>query len=96
MVSTCVCAGRDSSLRQAHSHDFEGKDAIARIHRTIKHLRGKVSCVFLPNYDMDIAKLMVAGSDLWLKPPLPPLEASGTSGMKAALNGVLNLSILDG
>jgi glycogen phosphorylase len=45
---------------------------------------------------MDIAKLVVAGSDLWLNTPLPPLEASGTSGMKAALNGVLNLSILDG
>jgi starch phosphorylase len=52
--------------------------------------------VFLPNYDMRMAKLMVAGADVWLNTPLPPMEASGTSGMKAALNGVLNLSVLDG
>jgi starch phosphorylase len=73
---------------KAHPHDFEGKNAVARIHRIIQQLCARVSCVF--------AKLMVAGSDLWLNTPLPPLEASGTSGMKAALNGVLNLSILDG
>jgi starch phosphorylase len=51
---------------------------------------------FLPNYDMRIAANLVSGADIWLNTPLPPLEASGTSGMKAALNGVLNLSVLDG
>jgi starch phosphorylase len=55
-----------------------------------------VKAVFLPNYDMGLARLMVSGTDIWLNTPLPPLEASGTSGMKAALNGVLNLSVLDG
>jgi glycogen phosphorylase len=51
---------------------------------------------FVPNYDLTIAASLVAGADIWLNTPLPPLEASGTSGMKAALNGVLNLSVLDG
>ena len=51
---------------------------------------------FLPNYDMRMAASLVAGVDIWLNTPLPPLEASGTSGMKAAFNGVLNLSVLDG
>ena len=51
---------------------------------------------FLPDYDMALARTLVAGADVWLNTPLPPLEASGTSGMKAALNGVLNLSVLDG
>src|SRR3546814_15110352 len=51
---------------------------------------------FLPNYDIEMAKTLVSGPDVWLNTPLPPLEASGTSGMKAALNGVLNLSTLDG
>ena len=55
-----------------------------------------VPCVFLPNYDMDLARHLVAGADVWLNTPLPPMEASGTSGMKAALNGVPNLSVLDG
>lgn len=52
--------------------------------------------VFLPGYDMKLSAALVAGCDVWLNTPLPPLEASGTSGMKAALNGVLNLSVLDG
>jgi starch phosphorylase len=81
---------------KAHPHDQAGKDAIRRLHEISRSLRGKVNCVFLPNYDMRLAMMMVAGSDVWLNTPLPPLEASGTSGMKAALNGVLNLSVLDG
>jgi starch phosphorylase len=81
---------------KAHPQDFEGKEAIRRLHGMIRQLRGKLTCVFLPNYDMEIAKTLVAGVDVWLNTPLPPMEASGTSGMKAALNGVLNLSILDG
>lgn len=56
----------------------------------------EITCVFLPNYDMQIAQAMVSGVDVWVNTPLPPMEASGTSGMKAAANGVLNLSVLDG
>jgi starch phosphorylase len=81
---------------KAHPRDLEGKEAIHQIHEHVRVLRSRVNCVFLPNYDMRMAQTLVAGSDVWLNTPLPPLEASGTSGMKAALNGVLNLSVLDG
>jgi starch phosphorylase len=81
---------------KAHPRDGDGKEAIRRIYEIARQLQGKITCVFLPDYDMGIAKILVAGADVWLNTPLPPLEASGTSGMKAALNGVLNLSVLDG
>ena len=81
---------------KAHPRDDQGKEAIRRLHELCRELQGKVACVFLPDYDMRIATALVSGCDMWLNTPLPPLEASGTSGMKAALNGVLNLSILDG
>lgn len=81
---------------KAHPRDKEGKEAIRRIHELARDLQGKLKCVFLPNYEMQLAARLVAGVDLWLNTPLPPLEASGTSGMKAALNGVLNCSVLDG
>lgn len=81
---------------KAHPGDADGKEAIRRIQDFARQLRGKITCVFLPNYDMQLAKTLLAGADVWLNTPLPPLEASGTSGMKAALNGVLNLSVLDG
>jgi starch phosphorylase len=81
---------------KAHPRDDEGKAAIRRIHELARALSGKLACVFLPNYEMQLATRLVAGVDLWLNTPLPPLEASGTSGMKAALNGVLNCSVLDG
>jgi starch phosphorylase len=81
---------------KAHPRDDEGKAAIQQIYGLARRLRGKVTCAFLPQYDMRIAKKLVAGSDVWLNTPFPPMEASGTSGMKAALNGVLNLSVLDG
>ena len=81
---------------KAHPKDNEGKLVIQRLHQIARELEGKLKCVFLPGYDMELAKTLVAGSDVWLNTPLPPLEASGTSGMKAALNGVLNLSTLDG
>jgi starch phosphorylase len=55
-----------------------------------------VPVVFLANYDLEVAKRMTSGVDLWLNTPQPPLEASGTSGMKAALNGIPSLSVLDG
>ena len=81
---------------KAHPNDHEGKEAIRRLMQLARQLRGQITCVFLPNYDMTIAQAMVSGVDVWVNTPLPPMEASGTSGMKAALNGVLNLSVLDG
>ena len=81
---------------KAHPRDGEGREAIRQLFALFARLKGSITCVFLPDYDMELAKILVAGSDVWLNTPLPPLEASGTSGMKAALNGVLNLSILDG
>jgi len=62
----------------------------------IAELAPEITAVFLPNYDMAVARIAVGGVDVWLNTPEPPLEASGTSGMKAAVNGVLNLSVLDG
>jgi starch phosphorylase len=59
-------------------------------------LRDKIKIAYLTNYSMDIGKLMTAGVDVWLNTPQPPMEASGTSGMKAAVNGVPSLSVLDG
>jgi glycogen phosphorylase len=81
---------------KAHPHDGGGKDLIRRIHRAAEELRGRISVVYLENYEMAIAAKMVAGVDLWVNNPMKPLEASGTSGMKAALNGVPSLSVLDG
>ncbi|HTQ35077.1 MAG TPA: alpha-glucan family phosphorylase [Stellaceae bacterium] len=81
---------------KAHPRDKDGKEAIRRICELARELRGALTCVFLPGYDMQLAAKLVAGTDVWLNTPLPPMEASGTSGMKAALNGVLNLSVLDG
>ncbi len=81
---------------KAHPHDSGGKKMIAELHQVMRRLKGKIAGAFLPNYDMDVARACVAGADVWLNTPVPPMEASGTSGMKAALNGVLNLSVLDG
>ena len=81
---------------KAHPRDGNGKELIKKIWRLSKELSGNISLVYIPNYDMYRAKLMVAGVDLWLNTPLAPMEASGTSGMKAALNGVINFSVLDG
>ena len=80
----------------AHPKDEGGAKAIADFRRHIERLEGIVETVFLPGYDMRLSAALVAGCDIWLNTPLAPLEASGTSGMKAALNGVLNLSVLDG
>lgn len=79
---------------KAHPYDEGGKQLIHEIVRQAHH--AAIPIVFVPGYDMDIAKRIVAGSDIWLNTPQPPLEASGTSGMKAAFNGVLNVSTLDG
>jgi starch phosphorylase len=81
---------------KAHPNDGSGKDLIRRIFQAKKALRKAVPTVFLDNYNMDVGWKMTAGVDLWLNTPQFPLEASGTSGMKAALNGVPSLSILDG
>jgi starch phosphorylase len=86
----CIFAGK------AHPKDFHGKEIIQKIFAVKEKLGDKICVVYLPNYDMGLAKLLVAGVDLWLNNPLRPLEASGTSGMKAALNGVPSLSVLDG
>ncbi|HYD63818.1 MAG TPA: alpha-glucan family phosphorylase [Noviherbaspirillum sp.] len=81
---------------KAHPRDGDGKRLIELIHRYLANLRQDVPAAFIPGYSMDIAKMMVAGADVWLNTPMPPLEASGTSGMKAAFNGVPSLSVLDG
>lgn len=80
----------------AHPSDLPGLKLIEELHEYIGALAADVSIAFLPAYNMALARHLVAGSDIWLNTPLPPYEASGTSGMKAALNGVLNLSVLDG
>ena len=81
---------------KAHPADRAGKELIREIHRIGRSLEGSVPLVYLSNYDMYRAGLLVAGVDVWLNTPLRPMEASGTSGMKAALNGVINFSVLDG
>ena len=81
---------------KAHPQDQEGKHLIQRIFQARDALRNDIHICYLPNYDMDLARRLVAGVDVWLNTPEPPMEASGTSGMKAALNGVPSLSILDG
>ncbi|MFZ3087087.1 MAG: alpha-glucan family phosphorylase [Methylotenera sp.] len=81
---------------KAHPQDKPGKEVIQRIHQIKNTLKGKIKIVYLENYDINLAKLITSGVDLWLNTPQPPLEASGTSGMKAAVNGVPSLSILDG
>jgi starch phosphorylase len=81
---------------KAHPHDEEGKRLITALHRHARSLAGKVMIAYLPDYDLALAQLLISGSDIWLNTPLPPLEASGTSGMKAAFNGVPSLSSLDG
>lgn len=81
---------------KAHPNDQPGKDLIRDVFRSMDGLRDAVRMVYLPNYDMELGGLMTAGCDLWLNTPEPPMEASGTSGMKAAVNGVPSLSVLDG
>jgi starch phosphorylase len=81
---------------KAHPADEPGKLLIQKVYRSAKDPKTCGRLVFLEDYDMNIARLMVQGVDVWLNTPLRPNEASGTSGMKAALNGTLNLSILDG
>jgi starch phosphorylase len=81
---------------KAHPKDESGKDSIKKIFKVMKTIGGKVKIVYIHNYDMEIAKMIVAGVDLWLNTPRRPFEASGTSGMKAAHNGIPQFSTLDG
>ncbi|MBD2693817.1 alpha-glucan family phosphorylase [Anabaena catenula] len=81
---------------KAHPKDIPGKELIRDINHFIREQKLEKHVVFVPNYDIHIARLMVAGCDIWLNTPRRPREASGTSGMKAAMNGLPNLSVLDG
>jgi glycogen phosphorylase len=81
---------------KAHPNNHGGKESIKRIYEAMRTICGNVSITFIPNYDIEIAKIMVSGVDLWLNTPRRPMEASGTSGMKAACNGVPQFSTLDG
>jgi starch phosphorylase len=81
---------------KAHPHDNGGKDLIRRIVEVARMPRFRHAVLFLENYDMNVARYMLQGADIWLNNPRRPKEASGTSGMKAIYNGCLNFSILDG
>ena len=81
---------------KAHPQDQGGKEIIQKIFQFKEALGRDIPIAYLADYDIEAGRLMTAGADLWLNTPQPPLEASGTSGMKAALNGVPSLSILDG
>jgi alpha-glucan phosphorylase-like protein len=81
---------------KAHPHDKAGQDLIKVVFDLSKHpdFLGKI--MFLPNYDMNLSKIMLQGADIWLNTPTRSLEASGTSGEKAVMNGTLHFSVLDG
>ncbi|MEM3747599.1 MAG: alpha-glucan family phosphorylase [Thermoproteota archaeon] len=81
---------------KAHPRDYLGKKMIEELFRYREMFRGEMKIAYLENYDMNMAAKLVSGVDVWLNTPLPPMEASGTSGMKAAHNGVINFSVLDG
>jgi starch phosphorylase len=81
---------------KAHPRDEAGKKLIKDIYGYIDRLKNEIETVYLENYSMEMAAKLTSGVDVWLNTPLPPYEASGTSGMKAAHNGVVNFSVLDG
>jgi starch phosphorylase len=81
---------------KAHPHDMPGKDLIRELIHFAEKYDVTSRIVFVENYDMTVAKYLTSGGDVWLNTPRRPMEASGTSGMKAAVNGVLNCSIMDG
>lgn len=81
---------------KAHPADEPGKQLIQKVYRTVKKAETGGRLVFLEDYDMNLARYLVQGVDVWMNTPRRPMEASGTSGMKAALNGALNFSVLDG
>ena len=81
---------------KAHPADREGQDLIRRVVQMAKDPRFEGHVAYVEDYDMELARYLLAGADVWVNMPRPPMEASGTSGMKAAINGVPNLSVLDG
>jgi starch phosphorylase len=81
---------------KAHPADEPGKQLIQQVYRQVKRAETGGRLVFLEDYDMNLARYLVQGVDVWMNTPRRPMEASGTSGMKAALNGALNFSVLDG
>jgi starch phosphorylase len=81
---------------KAHPRDHEGKELIKRIFWAKNQLQHDIQVAYLENYNMTLGAMITSGVDIWLNTPEPPMEASGTSGMKAALNGIPNLSVLDG
>lgn len=93
-----VCQGKVQIIHSGNAHpsDAFGQDVIRRMIERSKELREHVRIVYLPNYNPELAELLVSGADVWLNTPTRLHEASGTSGMKAAVNGTLNLSTLDG
>ena len=95
-IATNVGAFQIVFAGKAHPKDAGGKEIIKRIFKAKRALKKAVPIVFLDDYDLDLGGKLTAGGDLWLNTPQYPLEASGTSGMKAALNAVPSLSILDG
>ncbi|MBD3291284.1 MAG: alpha-glucan family phosphorylase, partial [Armatimonadia bacterium] len=81
---------------KAHPRDEGGKRMIRRVFDAARELEGHVKVVYLEDYDIELARYLISGVDLWLNTPLKPHEASGTSGMKCAFNGIPSLSVLDG
>ena len=81
---------------KSHPADEPGKMLIQEVYRAVKKAENGGRIVFLEDYDMNLARYLVQGVDVWMNTPRRPMEASGTSGMKAAINGVLNFSVLDG
>jgi glycogen phosphorylase len=81
---------------KSHPNDHRGKELIQQVIRKSQELKNNLRCAFVPGYNTKIARRLLGGADVWLNTPRRPLEASGTSGMKAALNGGLNLSSYDG
>jgi starch phosphorylase len=81
---------------KAHPHDEGGKDLIRRVHQAGRALQDAIKLVYVENYDLNWGLAITSGVDVWLNTPMRPQEASGTSGMKAAMNGVPSLSVLDG
>ncbi|MBD2562059.1 MULTISPECIES: alpha-glucan family phosphorylase [Nostoc] len=100
-IKRLLLANKDRKVQfviagKAHPKDIPGKELIRDINHFIREHHLEKQVVFVPNYDIHISRLMVAGCDIWLNTPRRPREASGTSGMKAAMNGLPNLSVLDG
>lgn len=81
---------------KAHPKDEAGKKMIEQVYSYKEMLKDEIKTAYLENYGMTLAAKMVSGVDVWLNTPLSPMEASGTSRMKAAHNGVINFSVLDG